>query len=435
MPTLKADIIEIRPRNEVLLDLTLDIYRNGRDNAYPTRIERVINQSVTASQCRKLLAKFIKGRGFEAVELDSFIFGQDMKGEITGLILLSKIADSLATHGGVFLHLNFNLLGQVTGISVLPYRYCRLSNINLEDGTYSQIAVYDNWDYSLKMRFDKSKVMYFDLFNPTLAVQRMNQLGGNYGGQVAFFSMDDTMLYPLAPIDPAISDADTEAQIAIFKNRTVRNGFLDRTIFRHSPFESDEDKNRFKSMVRQFKGAENAEDILLLEDEFTSDNKDGNLRIDRLESKINDKLFESWESTCPNNIRKVYNNAPPMLIDAVEGKLGNTSGEAYREAIDFYNDQTEEERMFVSEILTKVTANWVDGSFENLSILPIGAVEGEGTDLITSLGKLSPLLATKVLNSMTTNEIRGIVNLEAIEGGDIIGDGSTVNQQDGSQPV
>jgi hypothetical protein len=173
-------------------------------------------------------------------------------------------------------------------------------------------------------------------------------------------------------------------------------------------------------MVREFKGAENAEDILLLEDEFTSDNKDGNLRIDRLESKINDKLFESWETTCPNNIRKCFNNAPPMLIDLVEGKLGGTSGEAYREAIEFYNDQTEEERMAVSKMLRELLKYWAMGVIENTWIIPVGKAEVADTGIIDSLSALSPLVATKVLNAMTVNEVRGIVDLEPVEGGDTL---------------
>jgi hypothetical protein len=222
------------------------------------------------------------------------------------------------------------------------------------------------------------RIKYFPLWNPEDAVALMQEQGEKFKGMVAYFTLQDGWIYPTAPVDPALNDADTEAQISIFKNRTVRNGFLDRTIFRHAPFDSDSDKERFKAMVREFKGAENAEDILLLEDEFTSDNKDGNLRIDRLESKINDKLFASWEQTCPNNIRKCFNNAPPMLIDLVEGKLGGTSGEAYREAIEFYNDQTEEERMAVSKMLRELLKYWAGGMIENTWIIPVGRTAKNG---------------------------------------------------------
>lgn len=372
MTILKADIVQIRPRNDVVFDSTLKIFKNGADNQYPTRIERAINASVTASQCRKLLAKFIGGRGFENAALDDYVFGVDQAGEITGLKLLRKISDSLSYHGGVFFHVNVNGLGEITGLAVLPFRYCRLAGADEITGTYNSVAVYNNWDYTIMRRTMTDRIKYFPLWNPDDAVTLMQEQGEDFAGMVAYFTLQDGWIYPTAPVDPALNDADTEAQISIFKNRTVRNGFLDRTIFRHAPFEDDTDKERFKAMVREFKGAENAEDILLLEDVFTSDNKDGNLRIDRLESKINDKLFETWETTCPNNIRKCFNNAPPMLIDLVEGKLGGTSGKAYREAIEFYNDQTEEERMAVSKMLRELLQYWAGGVIENTWIIPVG---------------------------------------------------------------
>ena len=431
MTVLKADIVQVRPRNDVIWDGTLKIFKNGSDNQYPTRVERTVNASVTASQCRKLFAKFIGGRGFEDVSLDDRIFGRDMSGDITGLKLLRKIADSLSYHNGVFFHLNTNIEGKIIGVSVLPFRYCRLAGGDEVTGEYTQVAVYNNWDYTVNRRTMTDRIEYFPLWNPEMATEVLREPNEEYKGMVAYYSFTDGWIYPTAPVDPAINDADTEAQIAVFKNRTIRNGFLDRTIFRHAPFENESDKIRFKEMVREFKGAESAEDILMLEDEFTSDNKDGNLRIDRLESKINDKLFASWEQTCPNNIRRCYNNAPPMLIDLVEGKLGGTSGEAYREAIDFYNDQTEEERMAVSKMLKELLFYWVDGAVVNTWIIPVGKIENDDTGIVDSLSSLSPLVATKVLNSMTTNEIRGIVALDPVEGGDTLITATTQEVQNG----
>jgi hypothetical protein len=94
-------------------------HADGSDNQYPTRVERTVNASVTASQCRKLLAKFIGGRGFEDVTLDDKVFGRDMSGDITGLKLLRKIADSLSYHNGVFFHLNTNINGEIIGIPII----------------------------------------------------------------------------------------------------------------------------------------------------------------------------------------------------------------------------------------------------------------------------------------------------------------------------
>lgn len=366
----KASIIQVKPRNDVYFDASRGIYKNGADNMYPTRVELIINASVTASQCRKLLQKFISGKGFEFEAIDNLIIGYDEMGKITGLKLLRKIAESLSFHNGVFIHVNENVLGQVTGMSVLPYRWCRLAGIDENTGRYSQVAVYNNWDYSLKARTNWDDVQYFPLFNPLKISEQFAE--GNFKGQVYYFNYTDLGIYPLAPVDPAITDADTEARISFFKNKTLVSGFLDKTIMRHAPFDSEEDAETFKRVVRSFQGTENTEDIMLLEDTFTSDNKDGNLRIDRFESKINDKLFESWEKSCPNNIRRCFENPPPVLIDYVEGKLGGTSGESYREAIAFYNSQTEDNRMAVSAILSELFQYWHSGAITNTNIIPIG---------------------------------------------------------------
>lgn len=367
----KASIIQVRPRNDVYFDASRGIYKNGADNMYPTRVELIVNASVTASQCRKLLQKFITGKGFENQSLDKLIIGYDEMGKVTGLKLLRKIAESISYHNGVFVHVNFNILGQITGLSVLPYRWCRFSGVDELTGKYSQIAVYNNWDCSVKLRTNWEEVQYFPVFNVEKVQEQFAT--GDFRGQIMFFNYTDLGLYPLAPIDPAITDADTEARISFFKNKTLVSGFLDKTIMRHAPFDSKEDAEAFKRVVRDFQGTENTEDIMLLEDTFTSDNDKGNLRIDRFESKINDKLFESWEKTCPNNIRRCYENPPPMLIDYVEGKLGGTSGESYRESINFYNSQTEDERMAVSAILGELLQYWHSGRIENTNIIPVSS--------------------------------------------------------------
>jgi hypothetical protein len=198
-----------------------------------------------------------------------------------------------------------------------------------------------------------------------------------------------------------------------------------KTILRHTPFNSESDKDEFKRSVVNWQGDENAETILLVEDEFNSDFPNGQLKVDQLETKINDKLFEAWENSIPNKIRKCFNNIPPMLVDYIEGKLGGTSGEAYKFAIDFYNSQTEEERLFVQQLFEEVFDNFDGLMPDSFDILPITgdfstSDVAEDAGLVDAINSLSPIVATKVLNSMSANEIRGIVGLEPIDGGDEI---------------
>jgi len=371
---LKADIVEVRPRNDAVYDNTLTILRNGEDNAYPTRVERIINSSVTAKQCAKILTKFIYGRGFEDSTVDKAIVGRDKRGVVTGLQLLKKIANSLATHQGVFLHINYNILGEKTTVAVIPYRWARFTQ-ETKESEVSGVSVYDNWDKTKQMNIKKENILRFPFYNPNPDVVRsqIEDSGGIafYQGQVLFYTLDENSMYPLSTIDPAMYDADTDGQISVFKNRTIRDGFMAKTVIRHMPFDSESDKDDFKQNVKTWQGAENAETILLVQDDFTSDFPNGTMKIDQLETKINDKLFESWENSIPNKIRKCFNNIPPVLVDVVEGKLGDTSGESYKVAVDFYNRQTEEERMAVTELLTNVFTNFSRPVGVNYNILAV----------------------------------------------------------------
>jgi hypothetical protein len=47
-------------------------------------------------------------------------------------------------------------------------------------------------------------------------------------------------------------------------------------------------------------------------------------------------------------------------------------------------------------------------------------VEGDASKTQDALNAMSPLVATKVLNTMTTNEVRALAALAPVEGGDVI---------------
>lgn len=136
--------------------------------------------------------------------------------------------------------------------------------------------------------------------------------------------------------------------MGVFKRQVLLNDFItDKQIIRHAPMRED-DLEQFKENLKATKGADNAGNHLTIEDDFNEETPNGRFKVDALKSGLNDKIFESWEKSCSNNIRRCFANVPQILIDEVEGKLGNSSGEGIRAAFDYYNQQTEEERQFVA---------------------------------------------------------------------------------------
>lgn len=115
-------------------------------------------------------------------------------------------------------------------------------------------------------------------------------------------------------------------------------------------------------MLKSFQGADTGGSILLSEGAFT--NNDGTVvapfELKEIKQNINSNLFKEYEESCANNIRKCFNNIPPVLIDYQEGKLGGTSGESIIQATNFYNSQTRQDRTAISGIFKKLFGAWKD---------------------------------------------------------------------------
>lgn len=365
---LKVIASDLASRNVTKFDKSLGITRNGEDNLYPSRIERIINGSITAKAATSMYGKFIMGSGF-TVDMEKFTVGRTKNRKLTPNKLLRYIANELKSFGGCFIHVNYNANFKIESVTPIPYGYCRFGESDSQDYA-GKVVVYNNWDKRYSMKIEKTKFKVINVFNPNpdVIMAQVKDAGGfhKYAGQVYFLTLDQASLYPLAPIDVAIEDAESEYNFAVFRNRTIKKGFFVSTILRHGPFEDKTDsdghviskarsqRQEFKEMIESFQGAENAESIMCLEDEFTSDNKDGNLRIDKLDVNYNDKIFDSWTETTSNNIRKACKNIPRVLIDYEQGKMGNTSGESYAVGQRFYNAMTLEERMTISESMKEI---------------------------------------------------------------------------------
>ena len=60
----KIQLSGVAKRNVVQFDRSKHIFTNGEDNAYPQKVERLIQNSVTADACVKKATSFIVGDGF-----------------------------------------------------------------------------------------------------------------------------------------------------------------------------------------------------------------------------------------------------------------------------------------------------------------------------------------------------------------------------------
>ena len=346
---------------------------NGEKNDYPTMIELLVGGSATARACAGVIADFIYGRGFaleamaradakqrrERFRKDTLYINDKME---TPNDLLKKVARSISYHKGAFLHVNYNQLYQKTSVQVLPYLYCRLGAKDSKNYR-GKVLIYNNWDSLQDKKEIDKQVTAIDMYDPRPEViqAQVERVGGweNYKGQVYFLNLDRNDSYPLAWADVVLLDCESEMLSAKYTRNGFKKGFFGTYAFVTSPMGSDDEREEFRDNLRRSIGVEAEQSVFHFELEVRGDKLEEQVLVKPIESNVKADLFEYADKKTANNIRKTYGNIPPVLIDYVEGKLGNTSGESLKEARIFMQEQMQEERQDVQELFEELFDNFV----------------------------------------------------------------------------
>lgn len=389
------------PAEEIKLVKSKGVYSNGADNLYPQRVERLVNASVTASGATDLYRKFIYGRGF-GENFNPFIVDPRSGRKLSDFFRRSS--HSFSYHHGCFIHVMWNANYQVSRAKALDY--CQYRVGEKDDVDYSSFIVRDqNWG---KAKDRRSKLQKFHVFNPRPEVieAQVQKAGGwkKYQGQVLFIHNQDEQIYPLAPIDPAYHDADTEAQSAVYSNRIIRNGdtgksvvitpeFLDEDLAGKSPENMtleekanykhiEGEREEFKKGLKSGLGAEKAGGIHHVEAQVGQGEKvEDKIHFEHIESGLNAKLFQYSDVKAELNILKRYGPMPKMLMNVSDNSIFGNSGELYRRAQIVAQDNTREEREWFEDQMTTLFSHFQDFQMpeEGLKIIPL-IEEEDGND-------------------------------------------------------
>jgi len=327
----------------------------GENNDYPHITERIINNSVTAKSCARILKSFIVGSGYND-EVNNIVIGYDATNKpITVYELMRQLAFDIAYHNGCYVFVGQNIDASIKVLKHVPFKNCRFEKFD-DTGYTSKIYVYDNWPKNEK--FEKSKIREFPIYSMSEAVfeERVKQYGGldRYPGSIDYFFAERNYIYPLAHIDSVFHDCDAEFGASLFRDNIFRNGIMDKVIIRVAPLKDDQERIELKKKLLNLISAD-GDPVLVLEDDVdaTGNISNANLKIDKIDSNIKAEMFEKLEPILTNRIRKAYYAIPAVLIDYDESKLGTTSGEALIQAVNYYNAITDE--------LRTAFGNWLAG--------------------------------------------------------------------------
>jgi hypothetical protein len=227
--------------------------------------------------------------------------------------------------------------------------------------------------------------------------------------------------YPLPKYSSALNFAYLSGELSYFAKSNIQNSVFPSfaMMFPKRP-QSEEEKNVLRSTIDKMKGAANAGKAVA----FFANSQDQLPKIESIPTNQNDKLFQEASGLNTEQICFAHTIDPILMGVRTTGSLG--SGSDIKQAYVIFEKNVvmplrEQVADIFNEILRIARIN-ADFRINNFQIIneTIVEVEGDASKTQDALNAMSPLVATKVLDTMTPNEVRALASLPPIEGGDAI---------------
>lgn len=403
----------------------------GEKNDYPNYLLRIYNNSAKHNAIVTGKVDYICGNGWGVKTQDEMekakVFGMIQKvntKEESLNELTNKLVTDLTIFGGYYLQVIWTkATGEIAELYHVDYYKVRTNADNTE------FYVSDNWikNDNVNPRPDFETYPAFDPNDTT-------------GSQILYFKeyRAGVNTYSLPDYRGAISYIELDISIGEYHLNTINNGmFSSKLINLNGGKVSQEEEDRIeKQFQNKFSGSKNAGKFMLA----FNDSKENEPSIIDLSGTELDKHFDLLNLTVQQEIFSGHKITSPMLFGIkTEGQLGgrselrdayqlfqntyvNAKQRALEETINYlykFNDVTAKLVLKPTEPISFefseaiISANMTQDEIrEKLGLAAIEKKEIAGSqDIINSLNSLSPLIATKVVESMDVNELRSLIGL------------------------
>lgn len=430
---VRAELYEFEKRVIKVEKRYHNLYLNGENNIYPNEYEMVTNASPTALKCQRIKSKFIGGKALKVRGVDvkyRELPSLNNKGH-NAYDIIENASQYLAGQRGVYCWVGYGIEGEEikpNKYEVLDFSMCRIVK---EDDMENEGKIYYGdfesrkkverffypfnsnqdvvkaqilRDFEILNEKNKKKDVTFDL---DIAIQ-------NYRGQIAFLNLDKSLVYPLHALHGAYLDADTEYRISIHTNKEVREGFLGKTMVITQNLDDDGIK-KIKKDIPEWLGAEGGGGVFHFHVMDNVEDITKVLHIQQLKAQFDDKLFEATEKRTKSNIIGAF-NIPAPLVDASDGALFGTSGDAYNELKKIMDDLTESDRQALENFFYKLGLE--------IEIVPITAddsIEATSTAIVKDSSTAEPVTDEAAAKNMeaqaalrgSVGGVQGVLGIQA----------------------
>jgi hypothetical protein len=222
--------------------------------------------------------------------------------------------------------------------------------------------------------------------------------------------------YPLPQYTSALNFAFLSGELSYFAKSNIQNSVFPSfaMMFPKRP-QSEEEKSMIKHTIDRLKGAANAGKAVA----FFANSADQLPKIESLPTNGNDKLFHEASALNTEQICFAHTIDPILMGVRTTGSLGGGADikQAY---VIFEKNVVMPLRVQVEEIvnelleIAKIPGEYTINNFQiiNETIVEIDDNISKISDIINSV---NPALATKIIESMTPNELRSLIDLPALE--------------------
>lgn len=410
-----------------------DWYEYGSErpykNCYGDFLVKLLNESSKQSTIIDTKTRFIVGQGFvidgnttfsEEAQIEAFLRMPGEDGKMNDL--LTKVVKDKKVFGGFAMQIRVNSNMKIVSVDHLNFNDVR---VGVDEGVYFYTSDWkarnplDNEDFTTLKLFpfndevnaDTNYIIYYKEYRPDLGE------------------------YPMPDYIAAVPYLEADAEISNFTIQNIRNGLSTGYIVSFNNGQpSDEEMMEIEHRFKQYAtGTDNAGKPLL---SFTDQNSDHPSIIPIPIDGRNDQ-FLNLNNQITQEIYTAHSVTSPMLFGIKDNTgLGNNADEL-RTAFEIYSNVHIAPEQDIMEQVFNEIINY-NGLPKVLKILPIEPVskplseativgamtqeelrakiglppaEAQVNKTAEALGLLSPLVATKVLDNMSAEEIRQIIGL------------------------
>jgi hypothetical protein len=373
--------------------------RFGEDDLYPQMINQLYYTSPLHSSIVDFKTNATIGGGYdikikdlsaiEKVDVYSFEKRLSLKKSI------NKITKDVILHNRVYFHLRFNQSGELVKVKHIGAEKVRRDklgeNYYLCDDWYSQINIVPIKPYHRACKDLEQLYVWENL-----------QVGQD--------------IYPLPSYTSAFNWAFLDGEMSYLQKSNILNSIFPSfaMMFPKKP-QSEEEKRAIKDTMERAKGAHNAGKGVA----FFANNKESLPTIESIPTNNLDNVFQVTTESIDSKICQAHTIDPILMGIRVSGKLGSGSDikQAYiifekntiiplRETIaDIVNDLFD-----IAKVKARVEIN--NYQIVNETIVEVEENVSRISDVINSV---NPALASKIIDSMTQDELRQLIGLEPIQ--------------------